>query len=182
MGLELAGILIYEGIVPLDGFPIMFETKYRQLTQFLEPGIWLWSKDETIFTMFDDLYKSLLARNESAALLLTLCSIYGTWEIPIAFLRRLELYGLDRPFGTHDHWRQLQALVKDDFGFNRAIYELYRVFLANRKQGSDRSLITISLHGSICQWRFATIGDNRAEWIMQASYGLARHVSSCYDQ
>lgn len=161
----------------------MFETKYRQLTLFqVDPGMWMWDKTDSVFGMFDALYKFLVAKNATAGLLLTLCSIYGPWEIPGSFLRRLELCDIANSTDSTDHWRQLQALVQDEVAFNMATYELYRVFLAKRKHGDGGSLLSISLHSCICQWRFATIGEQTAEWVIQASYGLARHIQSIYDR
>jgi hypothetical protein len=180
LGIELAGILIHEGIVSLDSFPYLFEARYPQLTRFqVDPGMWVWSKSNSVFSMFSDLYESLIAKNASAGLLLTLCSIYGPWEIPSSLLLGLELHDVNSSKSA-DHWRRLQALVHDEVGFNMAVYELYRVFLAKRKHDFNGNLLSISLHGSVCQWRFATIGDQRAEWIMKASSGLARFIQSIY--
>lgn len=182
MGLELAGILIHERLVSLDSFPTEFKTKYQLLTQFsIEPGMWMWNKPNSVFDVFADLYQDLVAKNTSADLLLTLCSVYGPSEIPSPLLRHLELYHIVKSDSANP-WTQLQALIRDEVKFNIAIYELYRIFLAKRKYDTDGSLQSISLHGSICQWRFATIGDERAEWIMQATYALARHVQSEYDR
>ena len=182
LGLELAGILIHEGIVSLNAFPAMFETKYQQLTQFqIDPSLCLWGKSDSLFRMFDELYKSLLGKSASAALLLTLCSIYGPWEVPILLLQRLELFDVGSCTDAQNDWRSLKTLLQDEVSLNMAISELYRIFLAKKKQNFNGGLISISLHDSLCRWRFATIGDSRAEWIMQASYGLTRHVRSCCD-
>lgn len=150
--------------------------------------MWMWDKTDSVFSMFHALYKFLVAKNATAGLLFTLCSIYGPWEIPGSFLRRLELCDIVDSTDSTDftdstnHWRQLQALVRDEVAFNMATYELYRIFLAKRKHDDDGSLRSISLHSYICQWRFATIGDQTAEWVIQASYGLARHLQSIYDR
>lgn len=183
LGLELAGILIHEGIVSLEAFPTKFENKYEQLTQFsVDPGMWFWSKNNTVFGIFQELYETLLANNESSALLLTLCSIYGPCEIPTSLLRDLEWYSADVDSDAHKDWRRLKELVCDDVRLNMAIYELHRVALAKRKQDPAGNVTSISLHGSICQWRLATIGDSKAEWIIRASYNLARHIHTYYDQ
>jgi hypothetical protein len=144
--------------------------------------MWMWSKPDSVFGMFDALYKFLVGKSAMAALLLTLCSIYGPSELPVSFLRRLELYDVANSTGPADDWAQLQSLIHDEVEFNMAAYELHKVFLAKKRQDGDGSLLSISLHGSICQWRFATIGEQKAEWIMQASYGLARHIESVYNR
>jgi hypothetical protein len=181
LALELAGILAHEGIVSLNAFPTTFETHYQQLTEYT-PGHWFWDKPDSLFGMFDTLYKSLLTKHACAALLLTLCSIYGPWEVPISLLRQLEFFEVANSSEVHcDHMR-LKAFVQNEITLNMAVDQLHRVFLAKRNQNLDGSLNSISLHGSICRWRFATIGDTKAEWIMQASYGLARYLQSCYDK
>ena len=96
-------------------------------------------------------------------------------------LQRLEFFDVGSCTDATKDLRSLKTLLQDEVSLNMAISELYRIFLAKRKQNSGGGLISISLHDSICRWRFATIGDSRVEWIMQASYGLTRHVRSCCD-
>ena len=154
----------------------------EQLTQFqIDPSLCSWGRSDSLFHMFNNLYKCLHGKSASAALLLTLCSIYGPWEVPIFLLQRLELFDVGGCTDATKDLRSLKTLLQDEVSLNMAISELYRIFLTKRKQNSAGGLISISLHDSICRWRFATIGDSRVEWIMQASYGLTRHVRSCCD-
>jgi hypothetical protein len=101
--------------------------------------------------MFDELYKSLLAKDASAALLLTLFSIYGPWEVPIALLRNLEFFDVAGDSEGHNDCMRLKAFTQNELTINVAIDQLHRIFLAKRKQNLDGSLNTISLHGSICR-------------------------------
>lgn len=178
MALELAGILIHEGIVPLGAFAETFSARYQRLAKHrVEPGMWLWDKSDSLFNVFDDLYKSLVDRSSEAGLLLTLCSIYGPWTIPTCLLRGLQLFDINIA-SSDDTWGQLQTLLHDDIELKSAIDELGKVFLAKKQQDALLDVRSVSLHPSVCQWRFETIGEQRADWVMQASYGLARHVES----
>ncbi|KAM5343791.1 hypothetical protein ACJ41O_012328 [Fusarium nematophilum] len=99
-------------------------------------------------------------------------------EIPVAFLRNIQLDAYD-PVDLCDDWQQLAELFHDQTTLNTAIYGLHRRFLAKRKQGSNREILSISLHQAVCRWRLATIGDDKAVWIMNASSALAKYVRSC---
>ncbi|KAF5678869.1 calcium-independent phospholipase [Fusarium denticulatum] len=79
-----------------------------------------------------------------------------------------------------DPWKQLQALAQSKIKLNKAIDELSKIFLATKKQGNDYSLLSFSLHASICQWRLATMVD-RDTWIIQATYSLSKHILSLHD-
>jgi hypothetical protein len=174
---------VREGIVPLNALSTGFETKYQQLIGYHPgPDQWCWDKNNSLFGMFNVLYDSLLIKNVCAALLLSLCSIYGPWEVPISLLRHFEFFEVASYSEGHNDFMRLKVFVQDEVTLNIAIDQLHRVFLAKRKQHLDGSINSISLHSSICRWRFATIGDTRAEWIMQASYGLARYLWSCYNK
>ncbi|KAF5633654.1 calcium-independent phospholipase A2 [Fusarium tjaetaba] len=74
-------------------------------------------------------------------------------------------------------WKQLQTLIQSKFKLNRAIDELSKIFLATKKQANDNTLLSFSLHSSICQWRLATMED-RDTWIIQATYSLSKHILS----
>ncbi|KAF5647835.1 calcium-independent phospholipase [Fusarium tjaetaba] len=179
LALELAGILIYEGIVPLKTFAETFASKYNQLARFnVDPGIWLWNRSDSLFEMFDELYHSLVAKSPNAGLLLTLCAVYGPWNLPISLIQGLQIYTDDERSDNPTCWGQLKSLLNDDVELNLAIYEICRVFLAKRQMSADGNILSITLHGSVCQWRFATIGEQRAEWIMKTSFGLAWHRES----
>ncbi|KAF5989253.1 arrestin domain-containing protein [Fusarium coicis] len=78
-------------------------------------------------------------------------------------------------------WKLLQGLVQNKFELNRTIDDLSKVFLATKKQASDRNLISFSLHASICQWRLATMED-RDTWIIQATYSLSKHILSLHNK
>lgn len=183
MAVELAGILIHEGIVSLKALPTAFEANYQNLTEYTpDPGHWFWDKSTSLFDMFDTLHRSLLTKNACAALLLSLCSVYGPWQVPISLLRNLELFETASYSQELNDLMRLETFVQNEVMLNMAIDQLHRVFLAKRKQNSDGSINSISLHGSICRWRIATMGDSRVEWVMQASYGLARHLWYCYEK
>lgn len=78
LGLELAGILIHECIMPLKSFPQDFSSNYSRLSQFqVDPGMWLWDTSDSLFRMFNALYNSLIARNPQTGHLLNLCCVYG---------------------------------------------------------------------------------------------------------
>jgi hypothetical protein len=177
LGLELAGILIREGIVRLDMPPTIFETQYKQLTT-IDPLIWNWGKSHTLFDIFDTLYNDLTSKSPVAGDLLTLCSIYGPQEISIVFLQKLVFEEMEKATTSQEPWQRLQGLFEDEISLSLAITKLHEIFLAHKKHGIDRSLRSFSLHGSICQWRFATIGDQRAQWIIQALQALASYLHS----
>ncbi|KAM5386461.1 hypothetical protein ACJZ2D_000424 [Fusarium nematophilum] len=165
LALELAGILAQEGIISIQSSPDVFERQYQQLTKFrVEPGAWPWSRNDSLFGIFEALYKSVAAGNPL--------------EIPVAFLRNIQLDAYD-PVDLCDDWQQLAELFHDQTTLNTAIYGLHRRFLAKRKQGSNREILSISLHQAVCRWRLATIGDDKAVWIMNASSALAKYVRSC---
>ncbi|RSL58400.1 hypothetical protein CEP54_007768 [Fusarium duplospermum] len=179
LSLELAGILIREDIVPLRSFAQDFERNYIRLVKFqVDPGTWLWNTNGSLFAMFSALHGSLIARNPQTAYLLSLCSVYGPCSIPISFLRRLELHEGLAIFDSINSWSQLRALLDNDIALNMAIYEIHRFLLVNKKRDTHGGLASISLHGPLSQWRLATMGEDRAGWIMQASYGLARYIQT----
>ncbi|OAR01858.1 hypothetical protein LLEC1_01794 [Akanthomyces lecanii] len=173
LALELAGILIHEGVVPLREFAETFSSRYRRLTQHrVDPGMWLWDKGDTLFTVFEDLYKSLTGRHSNAGIFLTLCAVYGPRSIPTCLLRDITFASDD------DTWNQLRTLLHDDLELNSTIDELCKVFLAKKQQTSQLHVVSISLHPSVCQWRFETLGEQKADWVIQAAFGLMVHVKS----
>lgn len=136
-----------------------------------------WDKSDSLFNVFDDLYKSLVSRNSDAGLLLTLCAVYGPWSIPTSLLRGIQL--LDSNGASKEvSWGQLQTLLHDDIELKSAINELCKVFLAKKKQDDSLDVLSVSLHPSVCLWRFETLGEQRADWLMQAASGLARHTGA----
>lgn len=167
----------------LNAFPAAFETNYKQLTEYTpDPGFWFWDKSDSLFGMFDALYKSLCVKNPCATLILTLCSIYGSWEIQTSLLRHFEFFEATVHSREHDDCMRLKGFLQDDITFDMAIDQLHRVFLAKRKRNFDGTISGFSLHGSICRWCLATMGSSRVEWIMQASYGVAKHICSHYGE
>lgn len=154
-------------------FPAIFETKYARLAKFnLSDELRIWSKEDSLFGLFETMYESLVKRNAEAGLLLSLCSVYGASRIPISVLAGLKLHMSDE-----SPWKQLKDMLQDDTEFNTAIYELSRMFLAKKRHASDGSVSSLYFHSSICQWRFNVL-DNRPEWIIQASCGLADYVQT----
>ncbi|KAM6510067.1 hypothetical protein FALCPG4_017696 [Fusarium falciforme] len=179
LGLELAGILIHEGIIPLGSFAQDFTENYKRIARFqVDPGMWMWDTSESLFSMFDALYKSLIAKNPQTGHLLSLCSVYGPWSIPISLLHGLELHKCQDSVEEIDPSSQLQVLVDNDVELKLAIHELERLFLVKKMSDANTNVISISLHASLCQWRLAAMGEERAGWIMQASYGLASYIQS----
>ncbi|ETS84994.1 hypothetical protein PFICI_03019 [Pestalotiopsis fici W106-1] len=178
LGLELAGNLIHEGIVRPDTMPpSIFETKYKQLST-IDPLIWNWEKRHTFFDVFDTLYANLVAKDSVAGDLLTLCSIYGPWEIPIEFLQNLIIEKTGDATRIQEPWNRLEELFKDEIKLGLAIKKLHEVFLAKKKHATDQSLLSFSLHGSVCQWRYATIGDQRTQWVVLALQSLTTYLQS----
>ncbi|KAG9497564.1 hypothetical protein J7337_010425 [Fusarium musae] len=106
--------------------------------------------------------------------------VFGPFAIPLSLVYNLELIEVD---GNENQgpWEQLQALAKSKIKLNKAIDELSQIFLATKKQANDHTLLSFSLHTSICQWRLATMED-RDTWIIQATYSLSRHILSVHDK
>lgn len=164
--------------MPWRKFAEAFTFRYQRLAKHrVDPGMLPWDKGDSLFSVFDDLYKSLVDRNTDAGLLLTLCAVYGPWSIPISLLRGLQLHD-GEVAAQDDSWGQLQTLLHDDIELKSAIEELCRVFLAKKQQDKSLDVLSVSLHPSVCQWRFETLGEQTADWIMQASTGLVRHIES----
>lgn len=85
LAIELAGILVREGIVSLNDFPAMYKTQHQKVTDITpDHGQWFWDKEKSLFKMFGMLYESLSAKSPCAAMILTLCSVYGTWAAPMS--------------------------------------------------------------------------------------------------
>lgn len=164
--------------MPWRNFAETFTSRYQRLAKHrVDPGILPWDKSNSLFNVFDDLYKSLVARNSDAGLLLTLCAVYGPWSIPTSLLRGLQLRD-GKIASKDDSWDQLQNLLHDDIELKSSIEELCKVFLAKKQQDKSLDVLSVSLHPSVCQWRFETIGKQRADWLMQAASGLARHIEA----
>lgn len=173
LGIEISGVLIREGIVSLSSFPEIFELKYSRLAKLnLSDELPMWSKEESLFGLFKTMFNSLTAKNAEAGHLLSICSVFGASQIPISLLTSLELY-----MSESSPWKQLQDMLRDETEFKLAVYELSHMFLAKKGLASDGSVSSLHLHSSICQWRFNAL-DDRPDWIVQASYGLARHVQA----
>ncbi|KAL9572587.1 hypothetical protein ACKAV7_003420 [Fusarium commune] len=184
LALELAGVLHQRGVVLLDEFAEAFTSDYPELAQFeIDSGVWIWTRNgviDSLFSMLDSLYKSISMKSKESALLITFCSIYGPSAIPISLVHNLELIHVG---DTDDQspWKQLQALAQSKLKLNRAIDELSKVFLATKKQANDHTLMSFSVHASICQWRLATMED-RDVWIIQATYSLSKHILSLHEK
>jgi tetratricopeptide (TPR) repeat protein len=184
LAIELAGILVREGIVSLNDFPTIYKTQHQRLTKFTPgQGQWFLDKDYSLFHMFEMLYRSLSSKNACAALLLTLCSVYGPWAAPMSLFRNLNFFEAPKKLEANiDSCMELRTLAQDETTLRIAVYELYQGVLAIRKQNPTTGEVeNISLHGSICRWRIAYLdSESRAEWTMQASYALASHFwDSC---
>jgi hypothetical protein len=159
-----------------------FANECQQLIEYIPgPDQWFWDKNTSLNAIFNTPYHYLIAKDPCASLLLSPCCIYGPWEVPISFLRRFEFCENSSSEG-YDNYVQLKHYVRDEVKLNMSVDQLYRVFLVKRKQNLDSSLNAISWHGFICHWRFSVMGNSRIEWIMQASYGLARYLRSCYEE
>ncbi|KAI1030106.1 hypothetical protein LB504_010518 [Fusarium proliferatum] len=184
LALELAGVLHRRGITNLEEFAEAFTRDYPDLAQFeLDSGVWIWTKNgafNSLFSMLDSLYKSILAKSKESAHLITFCSIYGPSAIPISLVSNLELIDMGNT-DIQDPWKQLQALAQSKIKLNKAIDELSKIFLATKKQANDYNLLSFTLHASICQWRLATVED-RDTWIIQATYNLSKHILSLHDR
>ncbi|EWG47495.1 hypothetical protein FVEG_16143 [Fusarium verticillioides 7600] len=184
LALELAGVLHQRGITTLSEFAETFTSDYPELAQYeLDSGVWVWTRDganESLFSMLDSLYASVSMKSKESALLVSLCSIYGTSAIPISILYNLEMIDMEDT-ENQDRWKQLKALTQSKIKLNKAIDELSKIFLATKKQAKDHTLLSFSLHTSICQWRLATMED-RDIWIIQATYSLSKHIISLHDK
>ncbi|RBR02206.1 hypothetical protein FVER53590_07576 [Fusarium verticillioides] len=184
LALELAGVLHQRGITTLSEFAETFTSDYPELAQYeLDSGVWVWTRDganESLFSMLDSLYASVSMKSKESALLVSLCSIYGTSAIPISLLYNLEMIDMEDT-ENQDRWKQLKALTQSKIKLNKAIDELSKIFLATKKQTKDHTLLSFSLHTSICQWRLATMED-RDIWIIQATYSLSKHIISLHDK
>jgi hypothetical protein len=130
--------------------------------------------------MLDSLYASVSVKSKESALLVSLCSIYGPSAIPISLLYNLEMIDMEDT-ENQDLWKQLKALTQNKIKLNKAIDELSKIFLATKRQAKDHTLLSFSLHASICQWRLATMED-RDIWIMQATHSLSKHILSLHDK
>ncbi|KAK6199685.1 hypothetical protein LQW54_010003 [Pestalotiopsis sp. IQ-011] len=172
LGLELAGILVSNGIVQMTMPPTIFESKYKQLTS-IDPVIWNWAKPHTLFDIFDALYNNLIGKDRVAGHLLTLCSIYGPQDVPISFLQKLVFEKTENPASAQEPFDELQSLFEDDMSLYLAVSKLHEVFLVHKKYAPDQSIVGFSLQGAVCQWRIATIENDRSQWIIQALHGLA---------
>lgn len=183
LAIELAGALVCEGIVSLKELPAMYKARHQELTKFTpNQGRWFLDKEHSLFQVIEMLYKSLSAKNACAALLLTLCSVYGPWAAPMSLFQDLNFFEAStNPGADSDACMELQNLAHDKMTPRLAVYELHRGVLAIRRQDSTTGEVeNISLHGSICRWRIAHLDNaSRAEWIMQASYALATHFWNC---
>jgi ankyrin repeat protein len=183
LAIELAGALVCEGIVSLEEFPAMYQSRHLELTKFTpNQGQWFLDKERSLFHVIEMLYKSLSTKNACAALLLTLCSVYGPWAAPMSLFQNLTFFKAPTKLGTVSKaCIELQNSARDNTTLQLAVYELHRGVLAIRRQNSTTGEVeNISLHGSICRWRLAHLDNpSRAEWIMQASYALANHFWSC---
>ncbi|RYC94660.1 hypothetical protein BFJ63_vAg2533 [Fusarium oxysporum f. sp. narcissi] len=184
LALELAGVLHHRGITALDEFAETFTNDYPELAQFeIDSGVWIWTRNgaiNSLFSMLDSLYASILIKSTDSALLITFCSIYGPFAIPISLVYNLDLIDVEDT-EKQGPWKQLQTLVQSKIKLNMSIDELNKVFLATKKQASDHTLLSFSLHASICQWRLATMED-RDVWIIQATYSLSKYILSLHDR
>ncbi|KAF5558268.1 calcium-independent phospholipase A2 [Fusarium napiforme] len=177
-------VLHQRGIIHLNEFAANFNNDYPELAQFeIDSGVWVWTRDganESLFSMLNSLYASVSMKSKESALLISLCSIYGPSAIPISLVSNLELIGVE---DTADRgpWKQLQLLVQSKIKLKKAIDELSKIFLATKKQANDRTLLSFSVHASICQWRLTTM-DDRDTWIIQATYSLSKHILSLKDK
>ncbi|KAJ9427618.1 hypothetical protein QL093DRAFT_2587216 [Fusarium oxysporum] len=184
LALELAGVLHHRGITALDEFAETFTNDYPELAQFeIDSGVWIWTRNgaiNSLFSMLDSLYASILIKSTDSALLITFCSIYGPFAIPISLVYNLDLIDVEDT-EKQGPWKQLQTLVQSKIKLNMSIDELNKVFLATKKQASDHTLLSFSLHASICQWRLATMED-RDVWIIQATYSLSKHILSLHNK
>lgn len=177
LGLELAGILISNGIVRMSMPPTIFESRYKQLTS-IDPVIWNWAKPHTLFDIFDTLYANLVAKNRVAGHLLTLCSIYGPHDIPISFLKHLVFEKMDNSALAQEPFEELRSIFQDELSLNIAISELHEAFLVHKTYALDQSIVGFSVQGAACQWRIATLSSQRSQWIIQTLQGLAGYLAS----
>lgn len=148
--------------MPLGSFAQDFTENYKRIARFqVDPGMWMWDTSESLFSMFDALYKSLIAKNPHTSYLLSLCSVYGPLSIPISLLHGLELHKCQNSLEGIDLSSQLQVLVDNDIELKLAIYELERLFLVKKVSDANGNVMSISLHASLCQWRLDAMGEER---------------------
>lgn len=177
LAIEQAGALIGRGIIPLNSFYDAFTAHYKTLMDNRpQTSLWAYEKRRSVYGIFDMLYHSVRRTNPEAAALITLCSSFGHWPIPVSVLEHFSLYHVNEDDTKPHDLEALKSLLHDPFLLGFALDCLEELCVVKTTRDKNYRPISITMHGSICQWRFETLAGEKPAWVMQATYGLTAHL------
>ena len=176
LALQQAKAVLSEGM-PLRKFLGFYESQYKELMAHKPArSAWFYDKNMSISSTFG-MVVSKLGEDEDANRLLSIISCFGPRTIPIELLAQYaaleNVLRESRPAGflksqnesdpntMESKW--LTTLVQNKLKLRFAINRLESLCLLKTRRNIDGTVLSFSLHRSLCRWRLETLEEVQRE-------------------
>ena len=182
LAIEQVKALLQE-FIAIDEFLDIYEKDYTRVMESKpERGCWDYDKNRTILKVLSLTDKRLSEVSQDAAKLLMLISCFGPITTEFKALNMVQDMQEFKPVltdsqGLSDKLKWLMGLRRSKFILPQAIYTLEKFSIVKTRKGSDGSIVSFSVHGSVCRWRLETLDlTEREDWIMLAAFILGQQL------
>ena len=183
LAIEQAGALLRDGI-SIHDFLDFHQSRYQELMGEKPATIaWNYDKNMSIVSVFN-LALSKLKEDHDAPNLLSLFSCFGPNLVAVDLLTRFwkpattigdPTYLDDSTLSKKIQW--LNILGRKPLSFQMAIRRLQSLCLLKTRRDAQGSLMSASVHGTLCKWRLETIDEEeREDCIMLAALVLSQSL------
>lgn len=183
LAIEQAGALVRDGI-SIHDFLGFHQSQYQELMREKPATIaWNYDKNMSIVSVFK-LALSKLEDDYDAPNLLSLFSCFGPNLVAVDLLK--EFWKPTTTTGDPTHLddstlprkiQWLNILGHKPLSFQIAIRRLQSLCLLKLRRDARGSLMSASVHGTLCKWRLETINEEeREDWIMLAASILSKSL------
>lgn len=172
LALEQAGILLQRKVLNLDNFIEEYHANYKVLMDHLpKPGEVQHDKARSMHAILSMLYSYVKKESPTAAAVIQLLAVIGPSQTPMSIL--LSICQYDFPALNDDfEFQALRGSSKTLTNFRLPLNLLEDVCLVKMRPTSEKSLESVLLHQTICQWITWSPNEGKDKWIMFAALGL----------
>ena len=182
LAIEQVKALIQE-FIAIDEFLDIYDKEYTRVMESKpERGCWDYDKNRTILKVLNLTDKRLSEVSQDAAKLLMLISCFGPITTEFKALDMVQDMQGIKPVlmdsqGLSDKLKWLMGLTRSKFILRQAINTLEKFIIVKTRKGSDGSIVSFSVHSSVCRWRLETLDlTEREDWIMLAAFILGQQL------
>jgi hypothetical protein len=183
LAIEQVAAVFKKGFIRIEEFESRYVSDFQRLMEYRpQRSLWAYEKNRSIFTTFELLFESINRDSATAAAMLTILSVYGDCKSPV---RILESGLCELATGYHKHdsiQHSLHSMTTDQMSIRMAIDYLADTGVVGSTRSKSGAVEAITLHSLLCKWALETADAGRKDWIVLASYLLARYLQNCDDR